>query len=383
MTRLAGACRAILFGACAFAFFIAPAQAQQSRFGVIEVGGSGVKASVVAIEDASVSGEAGGLSLRTIYDYPIGNLNPAFAAQIEPVATLIGQRTRDMQQRYALNPLQIYLVGASGLQQTPHGAALAEAINRTVAGQAGQFRYISAADQARYGYNGVVNCRRLAHRRADVVFVDIGSSEIIAAAIKAPAPRCGQEEVATLGFGFGVKSARFNDQSGMSTSALHSEIQSALALADPALSNRTRIYLGGGIVWMLASFVHPNAAGAYVSLSQDDIDRMNKQLLADPRCVIDPVMAQRPDPSCAFLDIDFSQVRDPAQRARVSSDHRELTTSIYSEEQMRTGVAILAAFADTLNFRERPVFFARSALRAWVLGFLLEQESGAAVRAAQ
>jgi hypothetical protein len=347
------------------AFIAQPASAQQRRFGVIEIGGSGVKASVVEIVTAAPDND---LDLRLVREYPVANVNPIQPDRQQAVAGAVSELVNDMRDRYALSPLQIYVVASSGIESAPHADALRASVDAAIAGRAGALTYISALDQARLGFEGVVNCERLAHRRVDTLYIDIGSSEISGAAASGGDPsRCGDETVEAFGLGFGVKNA---------SGSVQSRITDALDRTNADALYRPRVYLGGGIVWALATFAHPENAGRFVPLAAADIDAFRNQLAADPLCITDPTMAQRSDPQCRFMDVDFSSVRDVNVRVRASADHREIVSSIYTLDQLRTGADILSTLSTSVRFRDRRLFFARNSVRAWALGFLLLEEAG-------
>lgn len=358
--------------ACAAALalaFTGAASAQDRRFGIIEIGGSGVKASVVEI--VSAPGE-GGPELRSVRDYAVANVNPITPEQQGAVADAVDGFVSDMASRHGLAPLKIYVVGASGLVGAPHAASLRETVNLAIAGRAGAMTYVSANDQARLGFEGVVNCERLAHRRLDALFIDIGSAEITGASVTdAGGERCGDETIGVFSVGFGVKSARADTAQ---------PIAEALAAADEAMLEKPRVYLGGGIVWALATFVQPESGARFVALSASDIEALRNQLAADPLCITDPAMAQRADPQCRFLDVNFSSVADVERRVQASADHREIVAGIFSLDQLRSGADILHALSQRLDLQHHRVYFARGAVRAWALGFLLAEEAGAARR---
>jgi hypothetical protein len=136
------------------------------------------------------------------------------------------------------------------------------------------------------------------------------------------------------------------------------------------------VYLGGVVVWALATLMHPDSKARFVAITAADIEALRSQLIQDPLCIIDPVMAQRKDPQCMTVDIDFSTLSDPERRVQASAHHREIVTSIYSLDQLKIAMDILSALSRQLDISSRRMFFARSSLRAWTLGFVLEREAG-------
>ncbi len=338
------------------------------QFGLIEIGGSGVKATFVELRAPSpAGGEASALDLEIVRRYPIQNLNPAYPENVQKVAMAVDGLVTDLHARYRLDPLHIYIIAASGLNTAPVGGALHVAVDGIVGGRAGALSFISAQEQAQFGFNGVVNCERLAHRRQQTVFIDVGSSEIVAAAAGPRAGACGTEPITARKFGFGVKTA---------PPAIDEKIALALREGAPGALRRPRAYLGGGIVWAIATMLHSDQGASYVPLDARDFERVRAQLEADPLCLTDPDMALRADAECKFVDVNFSAVRAVDQRLRAAADHREIVTSIYTREQLIAGTDILLSLVKQLKLETSALFFARPALNAWMIGFVLAQESG-------
>lgn len=353
------------------------------QFGLIEIGGSGVKASVVEFSAPLPGGEASAIDLKFVRRYPIQNVDPAFKENVPKVAMVIDGLVTDLRARYRLEPLQIYIIAASGLNAGQAGSALRVAVDGIVAGRAGAMTFVSVQEQAQFGFNGVVNCARLAHRRQQTVFIDVGSSEIVAAAAGTRSGACGTEHIAALNFGFGVKTAQRaanghapSPGQGAGASAIDERIALALREGAQRALRRPRVYFGGGIVWTIATMLHPEQGASYVRLDQADFARMRAQLEADPLCLTDPAMALRADPECKFVDVNFSAVQAVDQRLRAATDHREIVTSIFTREQLIAGTDILLSLVTQLNLENSEFFFARPALNAWIIGFLLAQESG-------
>lgn len=357
--------------------------AEQRAFGLIEIGGSGIKAVVVEFSSAGGASEGSALDLKILRRFPIQNVDAAFPENQTKVAAAVEALAHDLQARYGLDPLHIYITADSGLNVEKQGAALRMAIDEAVAGRAGALSFISRQEQARFGFNGVVNCPRLAHRRQQTVFIDVGSSEIVAAAAGPRLGACGTEAISAISFGFGVKTAPLMLAASAPTAeaaraplTIDAMIAHALEKDPVGTLRRNRVYLGGGIVWTLATMLHPANGTSYVRLQAGDFARMRAQLQADASCLTDPTMALRADRECTIVDVDYSAVPDPDQRVRVAADHREIVTSIYSREQLVAGTDILLSLVKQLELENAEFFFARPSLNAWMMGYLLAQEAG-------
>lgn len=374
MRRAVATMLACLFGAFCLCFsFPALAQSQAAkRYGLIEIGGSGVKGRIVRLEWS-----AEGPVLTVERALQIYNFNVAAPESAPAIAQAVARRALDLRREYGVEPLSIYLVADAGVAALPHAPALKQAVDEAVAGSAGALAYVSSRDQARLGFNGLLTCARLAHRRAQVLYVDVGSAETTLASATGGST-CSKEEVFGLSLGLGVKSAAIAHQ-GLGDEErlgeLRGQVEARLQQAPKASLERPRVYLGGGIAWALATMLHPQRTERFVPISADDIDRLRRQLASDPACVTSPERALVAEPQCGFVDLNFLEIGPANERYRVVNEHREIVTSIFTLEQLKTGLDLLQSLADALQLQERVVFFARPALDAWVLGFLLEREA--------
>jgi hypothetical protein len=104
----------ILMVAAAFVLWTSEARATDGRFGVVEIGGSGVKASIVRLSDSSSSEGYGGVDLVVEREYPTRNANAVYPEQAQAVAQVVGEDVRAMR-AVGVSALRIYVVGSSGL----------------------------------------------------------------------------------------------------------------------------------------------------------------------------------------------------------------------------------------------------------------------------
>ncbi len=375
----------MIVGTCFF--WAGAAHADDMRFGVIEIGGSGVKASIVRLVESVSPAEESDVDLTVEREYPTRNANAAFPEQAQPVADIVAGYARAMRAE-GVSALRIYVVGSSGLAAAPHGADLRARVNRAVAGDAGAMQFVSGEDQAAFAFAGILNCRRLAHRRDESVLIDIGSAEVSFAYVERPAAHCGEEVIGARSTSWGVKTLarRVSERAGgaggetlagVRAAAVKAEIDALARTAAPGVITLPRVYLGGGIVWAVAALTHPEQRGRYIRLTPDDFDAVRAQLLENPACLTDLDMAARADRACRRLDVNFSSIADPVARAAARADHREIVVNVFTLEQLQVAMDALVEMSGRLRFQGRTVFFARPARRAWMLGYLLAREGRA------
>jgi hypothetical protein len=125
----------------------------------------------------------------------------------------------------------------------------------------------------------------------------------------------------------------------------------------PALGKRERVYLGGGAVWALATFVRPGGREPYLALTPDDIAAYHKLLLASPG---------------EFPKADLSGVADEKARAAAAKEV-ERVKKTFTPEQLLAGAEILKGLSEEFGFKDKKVFFARNAYLGWILAYVTEK----------
>ena len=103
------------------------------------------------------------------------------------------------------------------------------------------------------------------------------------------------------------------------------------------LKNRKNVFLLGGIVFVMNSFLHPERAaiiGRPVEVSLDDIRKFRQMSASSYEELINP---------------DFSRVTDPAVRAIAEEDVKNITTKIYNQQDIIAGAALLETLIKEMN----------------------------------
>jgi exopolyphosphatase/pppGpp-phosphohydrolase len=127
----------------------------------------------------------------------------------------------------------------------------------------------------------------------------------------------------------------------------------------PGALQRKRVYLSGGIAWVLATLLHPGDTQSFTPLSVQDIDTLLAKL-KDGKELTPP---------------DLSSLRDDASRKRALAEF-EKVKGTYSPEQLLAGAHVLKALAEELELQkgERTMYFARHGYLGWLLAYVTEKK---------
>lgn len=121
--------------------------------------------------------------------------------------------------------------------------------------------------------------------------------------------------------------------------------------------NRQRVYLTGGIVWAMASVLHPEQVHEpMVRLDPADFDRFLDLLY------------QTPD---AFPIVDLTRIENNKQRAAAEKELNRVR-DVFTLKQLLAGTELLRAAAKANRFHAKELSFARNGVFAWVLGKVQE-----------
>jgi exopolyphosphatase/pppGpp-phosphohydrolase len=340
--------------------------------GGIEIGGKGVKATVV-----DVTGGAEGYDVRIVM---AGNQNTTLTAglgasgrfdadALKNTAAAVARFAEQMQRENKVPAERIYVVGSSGLFSALGNKADAikaneEALAGAIRDACGlKIRYIDVAREVELSVAGVVPTRYA----GTALLFDVGSGNTKGGY------RDDDKKLVSAGIPYG--SVTFADlakkRAGRGAYAetadkLRDEVL-APALKEaidgkPGLLQRPRVYLSGGAVWAMATLIRPGDRNSYVVLTAGDIDAYHKLL----------VQAEG-----KFPTPDLSSIEDAAVRQAAQKEIDQVKT-VFKPEQLLAGAEILKAAASELDFgKDRKLYFARHARVGWILAYVAEKAGAA------
>ena len=125
------------------------------------------------------------------------------------------------------------------------------------------------------------------------------------------------------------------------------------------LVKRNRVYLAGGSVWALATFMKPADRANLVPFVPGDIVAFHKFLLESPK---------------ELPNTDLASIGD-AETKKAAAKDMDQVRKTFSRDQMIAGVEVLKALAEAfqLDGPNKQIVFARNAYIGWILGYTIEK----------
>jgi hypothetical protein len=354
-------------------------------FGGVEIGASGVKAVAIRVNNVDE-----GYSAKQIYEPETANTNI-----MEGVATTRRLRKERIDETAkAVNDFyrkilelgvpsdHLYVVGSSGVRADN----LSDLSDKVKELTGAQMAFLTVDEEVNFAISGAVpkytrvyvrnrktGKRRMKRidNRGRSVFIDIGSGNTKGGYQERTSVNNPPDyRVVSFGIPFGTKTLAQKasdhlpkDSEGLEfshaaksayTDVFTEPLRSALETR-PGLQNRPKVYLSGGIVWTMATLLHPEDRRPYVSLTAADIDRFYEEVVRDPDKLLNP---------------DLSRL-DPAIREAAEDDVNRAQTT-FSKKQLIAGAQILKALSRDLNFANprRDIRFVRAGYIAWILRYV-------------
>src|SRR5262249_20285774 len=123
----------------------------------------------------------------------------------------------------------------------------------------------------------------------------------------------------------------------------------------PELAKRKRVYLSGGTLWAMVSFLKPREVGrAFVTFTAADIAAFRTLII-------------KADGKAPSIDLSTIANRDLRERAA-----REIQTvnKVYSPENLLAGAEILTALVEAFDLEQRTLIFPRNAAVGWLAAYV-------------
>jgi hypothetical protein len=129
---------------------------------------------------------------------------------------------------------------------------------------------------------------------------------------------------------------------------------------EPRFQQRERLFLGGGIVWVMSTCTHPRECVApinqtlYVELSAKDIEHFARDVAASTN-----YLEEYKAPSSLSAE----------EKERLDKDIKDMKKFFNAEEQ-KAGAEILRGLAAELKFKEKGLRFHRQSHNAWLMSYI-------------
>ncbi len=355
-----------LFLSLAILVAVLPASVRAEMHGGIEIGGKGVKATVVdmtkgpagpevkvLLSDSRSTAVTAGLATKGRFD------DTALKATADAVAQFAGILRRD----HKLPAARIHVVGSSGLFSALEGKPEAIKLNRQLLADTIrtacelQMDFIDEEMESRLSIAGIIP----PDRAGDAILLDVGGGNTKGGC------RVGKDYV-TFSVPFG--SVTFADaaakQKGDTLAQRLAAAREMLLLpalrkdleGKPELRKREVVYLSGGAAWALATLVHPAEQGAFVTLTAADVRTLHS-MIANART--------------DFPMPDLSTIKDEKLRLLAEKELAKVKES-YRAEQLRAGAEVLLGLSEEFRLEKaKQVIFVRHAQIGWLLAYIAEK----------
>lgn len=343
--------------------FLAPANLRAAVHAGIEIGGKGVKATVV-----EVTGEGEDMVFKTKLSHTTNTALSAGVAKdgrfapdaMSETARAVKAYYQRIRKDFDVPAAHIYVVGSSGLfapiQDKPelikkNQDALAEVVKEKT-GLTPTF--ISARREAELSILGELP----RGRRKTGLLIDIGGGNTKGGYLAAP----GKFATFNVPFGTVTFTEYAKKKDAAAPKALVELAQKTLPpllkkeLAGlPELAKRDRIYLSGGVVWAVTTFAHPGDGRPYTPLTLKDVEQVEAKLLAAPG---------------AYPTTDLAAVTDGKSRRRAEAELARVK-KVYRAENLLGGIQVLKSAMQEVG-GEKHFYFVRQGYLGWILAYVTE-----------
>jgi len=344
-------------------------------FGMIEIGGKGVKGIVVDLtlverdqacktEDENIYADCVRNSITKSFE-PY-NVNPVEKKSMEDTVKAARKFFDEMIETYSVDPRQIYLVGSSSVSNinlVPHRDELKKALEDGL-GNAIEMDLITAEEEGELGFRGTLNLipkKWRDRRKKETVVLDIGSGDTKGGYMEIQE---GHEEFIPVAVPWGAKTFTNEvDKQMKNAKALNDEFPEWAARLrvsllrpfvhdevsrKPGLINRTRVYLIGGIAWATSTLAHPEVNGPFPSIHTEYFDMLYRRAILS-------------DAASKIYSANVMEQYPAIEKVRKA----------FTPENLVAGLEILRTFSDEMQFKNKDaLFFIRDSLYAWPLGYI-------------
>jgi len=139
----------------------------------------------------------------------------------------------------------------------------------------------------------------------------------------------------------------------LSNSSLRAPLRNEVG-RKPGLSNRKKVYLSGGIVWAMATLLHPEDRRSFTPLTAADINNFYNRATANPETLLEP---------------DLSRIANAALRQDAEREV-ESVRNTFTPKNLIAGAEILRAVSAEMNLANKRLLFARYGHLAWILSYV-------------
>jgi serine/threonine protein kinase len=330
----------------------------QSLYGGIEIGAKGIKAVVLKVDSSKDGYEATTLkpmeAVNTTLMSGVAQTGKFSPEAIDETAKAVKTLYTEMQNKYRVATERIYIIGSSGLQkpgQYNSDVDNKDELVRKIEGATGRkMIFIDVDQEARDSIKETIPDEYL----ETAILVDIGSGNT----------KGGYHEGDFVPMNIPYGTVTFTDEvmkrGGTGNNFAPEAVKLRSELLVPALQNqvqrkaplvrRGRVYLTGGIVWVMTTLLHPGSHDTYVKITADDINKFEK-------------MALDKDPGLKKPDV--SSIKDP-KSLKVIQD----AAGKFGPENLIAGAELLQAVSSEFELVNKDIYFRDTSEWGWLFTYV-------------
>ena len=330
------------------------------RFGGIEIGAKGVKWIAMNLDLKN--------SKNPVELLDSGDLNTTLSAlngtefeasSLDTTIEAVESFHEILHEKHKIPRHRIFVVSSSGLPKADNFESLIGGVEKSI-GQ--RLDVLTVEDEVRLGIHGLF--LQNSDRLGEALVIDVGSGNtkggyIVSSALEKHETTNIFHLPGTVTFTTAVKELaeeRHIDFSAANAlakeSILKPKVQKQLKEND-ALKSRRLVYMNGGIVWAISTFLHPEMNDvANVPLTLQELHQMRRSLQ---------------DAKGGYPQVDLTHCDKRAKK------DIEIVKKVFSPDNLAVGSEILCTLGETLAFQDCELYFVRNGRIAWLLGYVSER----------
>ncbi len=322
------------------------------RHGGLEIGGRGVKATVVEVLPSGVIRRLMSKTQPTKLTVLEGGKYRGVT--IDQTAEAMSRYAKEMREEWKVPAERIHVVGSSGVPIASNVDDLKKAVKKA-AGK--DLVFIDDRTEVDLGIEGIIPRAD----RAKSISLDIGGGntkggyrpeggELVYVAVPLGSVTFTDRVAAEVKKGATAAEALAN----LRESELVKPLKKGAAMM-PELGKRTHVYLSGGMVWAMICAVKPEAAErAYVPFKAEDIDAF-------------VALVKKHEGKLPLSLVDG--VKDEKLRGLARAELRA-ALKVYPPENLRAGAEILGALSESFALKGKTLIFPRNGAFGWLTAYI-------------
>lgn len=332
---------------------------RRTLYAGIEIGAKGVKAMVLEMSESNTNGffdvaEEMRKSVNTGIISGVARDSRFNDAAMEDTAQAVKGLLNEIVKTYGFRERQVAIVGSSALAKISNRSELEKKVEELTGVR---MSFVDKDQEALYSIAGSIPLGQ----QASALLIDIGSGSTQLGYIEGK----GDERKSTaLEVPYGTVSLseasrkvvqKKKNSLGPVEQLVQSEIIPKLKREferKPSFTNRSPVYMTGGLVWALATLMHPDQQQSFVRLSAEDIIAFHARLMNNASKTMLP---------------DLSKISDANLRQKAAGQIQAVRDT-FTVENLIAGSSMLKAIANELRLKGKTVYFSRNG--SWLWGFL-------------